>query len=174
MAKRWQNRSNRPDGVIVVMVPIRYVHLCLTIPLLFQLIKEIYNHAFCSPCCFFLAPAFATLTTGRRTMAAAAASAPSNNSGVPDEYLDANGLIKSWKDADEMDTKVLKELIENQMIDGYTTKAVKDEYPRYKRFTNKCLGDKISNLRRSFRDSVERRADSKFPLFTLDNFSIFS
>ena len=96
-------------------------------------------------------------------LAASAASFPAlamvvqNPSQVPAEYFDSDGLIKSWKGATAEDTKILRQLIEGGFIDGYTTKDVKAEHTRYARFTNKCLGDKISNLRRTHRDNVERR-----------------
>lgn len=81
---------------------------------------------------------------------------------VPAEYICSDtGLIKSWKGADSMDTKILKDLIENGNLDGYNTKSVQSEYSRFKRFTSKCLGDKLSNLRRSFRENAERRDESK-------------
>jgi hypothetical protein len=82
---------------------------------------------------------------------------------VPEMHIDPEtGLIKSWRSADDLDSSILRQAIENGDLDGYKTHQVKEEYPRYRRFTNKCLSDKISNLRRAFRESVERRFDSKF------------
>ena len=82
------------------------------------------------------------------------------NAGVPDEYLE-DGLIKSWKAATKQDTDFLKMAIEKGLIHGFSTKTVMKEYTRFKRFTTKCLGDKISNLRRNWREQEDRRRDSK-------------
>ena len=66
------------------------------------------------------------------------------------------GLIKSWKAADAEDARQLKQLVESGMVDGYSSKQIKDEYVRFRKFTNKCISDKLSNLRRSHRDTLER------------------
>jgi hypothetical protein len=42
------------------------------------------------------------------------------------------------------------------MISGYITKQVQSEYACFKRFTTKCLGDKISNLRSAWCKSQDR------------------
>ena len=67
------------------------------------------------------------------------------------------GLIKSWKGATDEDTEILRQLINTGMLDGLRTQEIKDQYPRFNRFTSKCLGDKVSNLRRTLRDNIERR-----------------
>lgn len=86
------------------------------------------------------------------------------NRGVDPEYLEEGSrLIKSWKAATPEDTDILKDAIEKGWLEGLSTKAVMKEYTRYQRFTTKCLGDKISNLKRNYRDVEERRRDSKFP-----------
>jgi len=81
---------------------------------------------------------------------------------VANEHLEeGTGLIKSWRAATDLDTNILKQAIENGLLDGYTTKAIMKEYPRYQRFTAKCLGDKVSNLKRALRDAHNRMAESK-------------
>lgn len=84
------------------------------------------------------------------------------NVDVPDEFLDEDGLIKSWKGATKQDTDFLKHLVEMGLIQGYSTKAVMKEYTRFKRFTTKCLGDKLSNLKRGWREQEERKRESKW------------
>ena len=80
------------------------------------------------------------------------------NAGVAAAHIDpATGLIRSWKGATAADTTKLKQLVESGLIDGFTTAQLKTAYVQYQRFTNKCLGDKVSNLRRSYRQAVERR-----------------
>lgn len=90
------------------------------------------------------------------------AAPPAINRGVDPEYLEeGTRLIKSWKAASPEDTDILKDAIEKGWLQGLSTKAVMKEYTRYQRFTTKCLGDKISNLKRNFREIEERRRDSK-------------
>jgi hypothetical protein len=95
---------------------------------------------------------------GPRMAGRAAGGAARGIQGVDAEYLcETTGLIKSWRAASQEDTDILRQAIEAGYLDGYQVKDVKDEYPRYNRFTNKCLGDKISNLRRTLRDNIEHR-----------------
>ena len=89
------------------------------------------------------------------------------NDGVPAEYLDQEGKIKSWRGATPEDTSILRESVQKGWLDGYSTRAVQTEYPRFNRFTTKCLGDKLSNLRRDYRNQEEKRRDSKFLLLYL-------
>ena len=75
-------------------------------------------------------------------------------------YIEAEtGLIRSWRAADDEDTRQLKQLVESGMVDGYSSKQVKDEYVRFRKFTNKCISDKLSNLRRSHRENHERQGE---------------
>ena len=84
---------------------------------------------------------------------------------IPDVWIDPDtGLIKSWKAPDDNDTNILKQAVESGMLNGYNVNQVKEEYPRYRRFHNKCLGDKISGLKKSHRQALERVADSKLLL----------
>ena len=119
----------------------------------------------------FVAANFSAFNVASRSGRRASADAVDNavldgdaniNRGVDEEYLE-NGtrLIKSWKAASAEDTAILKDAIEKGWLLGLSTKAVMKEYTRYQRFTAKCLGDKISNLKRNFRDQEERRRDSK-------------
>jgi hypothetical protein len=107
------------------------------------------------------APAFGMVATNRR------APQVQRLGPVANEHIDMEtGLIKSWKAADELDSSILRQAIESGQLVGYKTVQVKEEYPRYRRFTNKCLSDKISNLRRAYRELFERRADSEFFSFS--------
>ena len=97
---------------------------------------------------------------GRATAATAAtgAMAMPTLAGVDPAYICLQtGLIKSWKGATDEDTEILRQLINTGMLDGLRTQEIKDQYPRFNRFTSKCLGDKVSNLRRTLRDNIERR-----------------
>jgi hypothetical protein len=85
----------------------------------------------------------------------------------PADGFDSNGLITSWRLASPEDTRLLKDLVVGGALikqNGINMKPeeVKSQFPRFKRFNNSCLSTKISNLKRDYRDQVERRAASTF------------
>ena len=101
----------------------------------------------------------------------------------PAEGFDANGLITTWKLASPEDTRLLKELVTSGALikdqaRGINMKPdeVKAQFPRFKRFSNSCLSSKVSNLRRDFRDAIEKRARSMSSqvLFVNDSFTTSS
>jgi hypothetical protein len=114
-------------------------------------------------------PLVAFVVTKKRGIRKTGVKASTEETGTtePAEGFDANGLITTWKLASPEDTRLLKELVTSGALikdqaHGINMKPdeVKAQFPRFKRFSNSCLSSKISNLRRDFRDAIEKRARS--------------
>jgi len=80
---------------------------------------------------------------------------------APKTLYNEKGETDSWTGATKFQTDLIKNPVENGLIANMKVDEVKVNYPAFKGFSNACLSNKISNLKRTHSKNVDKRGKSK-------------
>jgi hypothetical protein len=74
------------------------------------------------------------------------------------------GSIDKWNSGNE-DGMALKMYVANGLVEGYSTKEVKDKYPQFQKYTTRTLGSALTNAHRTHANVASTRGpkNSKSP-----------
>ena len=79
----------------------------------------------------------------------------------PNPYNELREII-SWTVATDEQTNLLKQLLENGQLEGKLPDVIKAQFPPFAQINNKCLSDKISQLKSTKKKAERRIEQSKF------------
>lgn len=80
------------------------------------------------------------------------------------------GEMDSWTGATKFQNDLIKNLVKKGLVANLNVDEVKVNYPAFKGFSNACLSNKLSNLKRTFNKNVDKRGKSKFDCVALTSF----
>jgi hypothetical protein len=69
------------------------------------------------------------------------------------------GEITKWV-GESADGAALKVLVENQLLDNMTPSKVRDEYPRFQKYSNRCLASALANARNRRNAEIHNRGQA--------------
>jgi hypothetical protein len=85
----------------------------------------------------------------------------STTAGVADQELHKNekGEITKWV-GESADGAALKVLVESHLLDNMTPSQIREEYPRFQKYNNRCFSSALANARKRRNADIHNRGQA--------------